>query len=322
MDGLGEAARRIMATTADPELHLLVDGVALQAARGDGETARFAVPAGARTIRIRSRSAIPAESGLTADVRRLGVHVLRIVMTAADAALEVAGCHAALIDGWHDPEGKGRWTDGDALLPDSLFAGIVGPFEVVLQVARTDLRYPVEPPRPAPRAVAAAPPDCDARAGVALASAAMTAAEVHAFVREAMSFAARLIPGLRLHIYAGGAALPPVGGAGIEIHPGPADLAAALDRHRVLVIPAGATDAAAQALADGLASGIAAIASPSLADALGLAHEREILVAADHTEFAMALARLHGDAVLWRRLSAAGRAWSARRWPDADSPDA
>jgi hypothetical protein len=318
MDTRGTGARPGTITTADPALHLLADGVAVPAIAGEGGAVRFTLPAGAREIRIRSRSAVPAESGLSTDIRRLGVHVSRIAVAAADRSIEIAGCHAGLADGWHMPEGTARWTDGNALLPGSLFAGIAGPFEISLQVARTGLRYPIERPRPARRAVAAAPAGFEARAGVALLASSASAAAVGRFAAEALDYARWLVPGLRLHIYAAAvlpalpavAVWPAVAGGAIEVHDAPGDLAAALDRHRVLVLPEAAGEAAVQALVDGMASGIAVIAVPELAEAVGVAHERELLVAADHTAFAMALARLHGDPDLWRRLSASGLAWA------------
>jgi hypothetical protein len=71
-------------------------------------------------IRIRSRSAIPGEVGADPrDRRKLGVKI---------SAIEVNGVmipanHEMLADGWHDAEGDGRWTSGDALIPASLLSG-------------------------------------------------------------------------------------------------------------------------------------------------------------------------------------------------------
>jgi hypothetical protein len=74
-------------------------------------------PAGAL---IKSRSAIP---GLITpdprDHRRLGIKI---------ASLKIGGRvittnHPALVQGWHDPEPDGRWTNGSAAVPAALLGG-------------------------------------------------------------------------------------------------------------------------------------------------------------------------------------------------------
>jgi hypothetical protein len=44
-----------------------------------------------------------------------------------------------LVDGFHAYEATGshRWTDGDAALPATLWAGFIGPLELVVQVGCT-----------------------------------------------------------------------------------------------------------------------------------------------------------------------------------------
>lgn len=93
------------------------------------------------TAIITSRSAIPGE--LTADPRdrrRLGVKI---------ATVEVEGItiplgHAALRQGWHDPEPDGRWTNGRAIIPKALLTR-GGP--VTLRLAAT-LAYPARTQKP------------------------------------------------------------------------------------------------------------------------------------------------------------------------------
>ncbi len=96
------------ATTAEPDLHLLADG--RRVSPEPGARYRFAVPAGTRRLRLRSRSAVPAElRAAGTDPRRLGVAVAELACDGAP--LPMGG------DGWHADEGGWRWTDGDAALP-------------------------------------------------------------------------------------------------------------------------------------------------------------------------------------------------------------
>ena len=47
--------------------------------------------------------------------------------------------HPALVDGWHDAEPDGRWTDGSAVIPAALLDGATN---VTVSLAAT-LPYPV-----------------------------------------------------------------------------------------------------------------------------------------------------------------------------------
>jgi hypothetical protein len=69
---------------------------------------------------ISSRAAIPGEIFADPrDRRRLGVKIARLEIAGATIAIE----HPALVDGWHDMEPDGRWTDGRAVVPQSLLDG-------------------------------------------------------------------------------------------------------------------------------------------------------------------------------------------------------
>ncbi len=97
-------------TTADPALCVVVDGAEVQPAI-EGSVHRFRLPAGARRVRLRSRSAVPAQlSPDSDDHRRLGVAVGRIVLDGVPIALN----DVRLGTGWHGVEAAWRWTDGDA----------------------------------------------------------------------------------------------------------------------------------------------------------------------------------------------------------------
>jgi hypothetical protein len=367
--------------TSDPGIHLIVDGRPVWPRAIGGDVARFDVAAGAGSIRIASRSVVPAELGMTKDVRRLGVHVHRLVFRAPGVLVEIGASAAGLARGWHRPEGAARWTDGAAVVPPGLFRWIGQDFELALHVPPTTLRYPcaglhallleaddgaalllqacgfhvarhpIERPfdpsvesylrarggaldmivlprraacRPdlamlrdhAARAVILRPSGADApalppvaplrtlpapgfaaRRGVAIPGAGADD-PIGRFVATVLPLARVLIPELSLHAYDAG--------------PDPsADRAALLDRHRILLAPMEDDATAESWLIGGLAGGIAAIVTPDLAERLGLAHEREVLVARDATARATAIARLEDDRALWERLAAAGPAWCA-----------
>jgi hypothetical protein len=128
--------------TADPDLHLVVDGVRLDGVRLDGVLAeggawRFRLPGAAETLRIVSRSGIPQELGFARDPRSLGVALRQIVVRQGAQVRLVDADDAMLREGFHPFEADNgfRWTDGDAILPREAFAEFSGPMEVVLMVA-------------------------------------------------------------------------------------------------------------------------------------------------------------------------------------------
>ncbi|WP_158923797.1 Hint domain-containing protein [Acidisphaera sp. S103] len=138
--------RRGAPLTEDADLHLLVDGSRVdangpsdgrpEAGGPDGMIRVFALPASARSVRIVSRSAVPAELGLARDPRELGVAVRRLVLRQGTWFRAIALTDPALQNGFHDPEPADgiRWTNGDADLPVSLFAGRSGRLELVLHL--------------------------------------------------------------------------------------------------------------------------------------------------------------------------------------------
>ena len=117
--------RSVVPLANDPEPMLAVGGKTLSGKR-TGEGRYSFRPVGCRgDVRLLSRAAAPDRLGIARDPRVLGLPVSRIVVwRGARAAVTEAG-DPILTDGFHDyePAGRVRWTDGDAGLPDALFAG-------------------------------------------------------------------------------------------------------------------------------------------------------------------------------------------------------
>ncbi len=129
--------------TDDPDLHLVVDGIAVQPQLiANRRLYRFAVPAGGRSIVLASRSTVPIKIGhSSADGRRLGVAVERIVLRGTGLSVDIEPDCPALCNGFHDAEPGCRWTDGKGHLPAGLIAAFGGDFVVEVQLADTELVY-------------------------------------------------------------------------------------------------------------------------------------------------------------------------------------
>ena len=105
--------------TRDPGVQVLADGEVLTPVSVLDGCFCFEAPEDARSLRLRSRSAVLAQlaEADSAETRRLGVCATRIVVDGRDIALDAA----ELRDGWHEVEGEAphqwRWSNGDAELP-------------------------------------------------------------------------------------------------------------------------------------------------------------------------------------------------------------
>ncbi len=128
-----------VATTDDPDLHLLVDGQRLDAASRCDMSHVFRLAARPASVRIVSRAAVPAEVGLTRDTRLLGVALRQIEMRQKTRVQTIEAEDPSLTDGFQafEPGRAIRWTDGDASVPAELFAGFTAPFELILHIAMT-----------------------------------------------------------------------------------------------------------------------------------------------------------------------------------------
>jgi hypothetical protein len=109
--------------TNDAAVHLVVDGKRVRPTQSRDGMASFMVPAGARSVRLVSRSVTPGK--LTPwhdDFRSLGVAVRSVTLRDRAAVTVLSADHPALTTGWHAAETAAdgtmwRWTDGDEILP-------------------------------------------------------------------------------------------------------------------------------------------------------------------------------------------------------------
>jgi hypothetical protein len=108
---------------ADPDLHIVVDGRPVQPVTDQQSRYVFAVPAGARSVSLVSRSFIPADrmDPMVRDPRRLGVRVEWIAIRSGGNDTVLSADHPALREGWYPTEKAAtemwRWTDGTAMIP-------------------------------------------------------------------------------------------------------------------------------------------------------------------------------------------------------------
>ncbi len=130
--------------TDQPDLHLLMDGRRFDRSNVADGTYRFRLPHASAHLRVVSRSGVPAELGTIRDGQPLGVALRRIIVRTADLERVIEASDASLSQGFHGYEEALdlRWTDGDATLPETLFADVYGPCEFELHVACT-AHYPL-----------------------------------------------------------------------------------------------------------------------------------------------------------------------------------
>jgi hypothetical protein len=125
-----------MPLTDDPDLHLLVDGTRLDAAVQSGDFYIFNLCHAPTEVRVVSRAASPQELGLGRDPRSLGVAVRRMVVRQKTLAQNFDADDKRLVEGFHvfEADPNIRWTDGDAVVPESLFDGFIGPLNLTLRL--------------------------------------------------------------------------------------------------------------------------------------------------------------------------------------------
>ncbi len=131
-------------TSADADLHLLVDGAVVYPSAVAGSSYSFDISENAGEIQIVSRSVVPAEiEAVSADRRRLGVAVAKLTLRGNGMSVEVLAGEKLLADGFFPADGGHRWTNGAAQFPAALLALMDGAFSVTVELVGTGLRYPV-----------------------------------------------------------------------------------------------------------------------------------------------------------------------------------
>ena len=129
--------------TDDPDLHLLVNGIRVDALERHNAMYAFRLDARPRNVMIRSRAAAPQELGLARDPRSLGVAIRRIVLAQPRRQWAIEADSPSLDSGFHSFERENgiRWTNGDATIPPQIFAGMTMPGMLMLHLGGTT-RYP------------------------------------------------------------------------------------------------------------------------------------------------------------------------------------
>ena len=129
--------------TNDPDLHLIVDGVRIDAQEHTGSVYIFRLSGAPGSVIVASRDAVPSELGIARDPRALGVALRRVTIRQGARFILLDAGDDRLTAGFHDyePADNLRWTDGFAELPIEAFAQFSKGAEVVLHLGGAT-RYP------------------------------------------------------------------------------------------------------------------------------------------------------------------------------------
>lgn len=130
--------------TDDPDLHLMVNGSRIDGEVGNDCVYRFRLPPPVTDVRVVSRAGAQDELGLARDPRVLGVGVRRIVLWRGRRVISIEADDSCLSNGFHGYEADNglRWTNGEAVLPMSLFLSEDSGVVLEIYVAGTT-RYPL-----------------------------------------------------------------------------------------------------------------------------------------------------------------------------------
>jgi hypothetical protein len=134
-------------TTADPDLHLVVDGAVVAAQSISDGRHIFRLDAAADEVWLASRCGVPAElSSLSSDRRCLGVCVQQLVLRDDHLRVEISHSHPSLCDGFHDDEeGARRWTTGMGRVPERFLRAFAGGVIIEVHCLPAMPRYPLHP---------------------------------------------------------------------------------------------------------------------------------------------------------------------------------
>jgi dienelactone hydrolase len=117
-----------------PGLYLRLSGREIHPTFLGERLAVFPLRLPVRGLRLVCPAICPAERGLSGDTRRLGVAVIRLRLRWAEGERAVGLAELAAGEGFHPVEADAWcWTNGDAALPDSLFAGVQGAAVLLLE---------------------------------------------------------------------------------------------------------------------------------------------------------------------------------------------
>jgi hypothetical protein len=129
-----------------------------------------------------------------------------------------------------------------------------------------------------------------------------------AFVARTWPRVRAALPQARLHVFGEARVV----GAGVALHPAPADAASAFAAGAMLVVPLNVASGIRMKVLEGWARGVPVVATPAAANGLGGTGE-ELLVGEMGEELAAALVALAGDPARQQGLVEAGRALLRRR---------
>jgi hypothetical protein len=126
--------RAIPALTDDPDLHLIVDGVRIDARQQRDGVYAFRIPPNPKSVFVASRTGVPAELGIARDPRALGVALRQVTISHSWKLKVLDAADERLATGFHGYEDSDRlrWTNGHAALPIEAFARFDNGSEVKL----------------------------------------------------------------------------------------------------------------------------------------------------------------------------------------------
>jgi hypothetical protein len=135
--------RNSLPLTDDPDLHLLIDGIRVDAQKRSPSLFVFRLPCCPASVVLVSRDAVPAELGIVRDPRSLGVALRRLAIRQGVRFMHLDADDERLTVGFHDYESADRlrWTNGYAELPIDAFAQFGQGAEVTLHLGGAT-RYP------------------------------------------------------------------------------------------------------------------------------------------------------------------------------------
>jgi glycosyltransferase involved in cell wall biosynthesis len=130
-------------TTDDPAPYLVVDDVRRVAPANRSSTAfTFVLDRPCRSMVLASRAARPCQiAANSGDERRLGIGIRCLHFRGPLGSVSIEHNDARLSAGFHGGEGDYRWTDGAAVLPRALFAGLGTPLTITVDLAMQLPRY-------------------------------------------------------------------------------------------------------------------------------------------------------------------------------------